>query len=273
MKVKAPNFEGRTEYLTQLMKEFNKEAPLLTTILGLGGVGKSELVKKFGSDLFSAGLANCVWLDCSGPQSFSRSVQIFVKDCKLELDNMDLSFAFQQAYKSVPDLSTLLILDNVDELFVELEDFVKSFRNYGPSVRPPFVVVTTRIREVALSIGGELIELPVLSDKEAIALIQSCPTGCEIVEEAAELSKLLQNFPLAIQQAIAYIRERGRVKRLKPFTIREYIELFQRQKAKLLSHKLCLTQHDYALTTVTTWNLNFESIVDHPDLVVWPEKY
>lgn len=123
----------------------------------------------------------------------------------------------------------------------------------------PYFIFTSRNKECLPNVQS--IYLDLLTKKDAVALIQN-----ELIEsvhtkkDAEELAETLQYFPLDIQQAIAYIKEHDRRKRIfnLRYDIRDYLKQIKAGKTvELLSHQY---SDDFGKHGRTTFNITLDAI-------------
>ena len=111
------------------------------------------------------------------------------------------------------------------------------------------------------------IELNILSEDEAMSLLKGSLNGKVDAsdDDLRNLAKKLQYFPLALQQAIAYILQevKARQNTTEKYTIQEYIQaLVEKEKAiEQLDFKFEDDYGDtYTKTVFTTWEITFDAI-------------
>lgn len=111
-----------------------------------------------------------------------------------------------------------------------------------------------------------VIDLNVFSKQEAVKLIENEFTKVNYAQEqkyVEELAKILQYFPLALQQAIAYIKEQHASKRVigKTYDVQNYLKEFDTKTKVLLEHESDPDIFEaYGKTTFITWNVTFGAI-------------
>ena len=148
----------------------------------------------------------------------------------------------------------LLVLDNAEEN-VAL-DFLSSMRSRG------HVLVTTRVQSVAdrgdhlvmkeMSVEvGALLLLRVVHDTSA--RLETFPVGER--EEALALASIMDGLALALEQAGAYIREKGR-------SLTEYRRAYQRYRKLFLRWRSTddKAHTDYSESVATTWLISFQRV-------------
>ena len=162
----------------------------------------------------------------------------------------------------------LLILDNADDSTVLLNpsssDAVSVQRrllDWVPRVQHGSVIITTRDRSCALKLTGYQgtpIEVLAMTPDESAELLRLFLPQVH-KDEASELVGELENVPLAISQAGAYIKEVPRV------SIPKYLAIFRRsrkdQVALLNKNKEDLRRDPSVPNAViTSWELSFKQI-------------
>lgn len=166
----------------------------------------------------------------------------------------------------------LLILDNADDATVLL-DRPKSDTDIGPTsvqrrlldfvprVQHGAVLITSRDRTCVLGLTGHRgtpIEVLEMNLEESVNLLRNIlPEALQ--EEASELVKELENIPLAISQASAYI------KAVTMISIPKYLKLFRRDnedQAALLNQNKEDLRRDSGVpnAVITSWQLSFNQI-------------
>ena len=166
----------------------------------------------------------------------------------------------------------LLILDNADDTTVLLEPSAndtgartmpvqRCLLDLLPRVRHGAVLITTRDRSCALSLTGYRgtpVEVLSMSLNESVELLQTwLPEACQ--KEASELVEELENVPLAISQAGAYIKEVPRI------SIPKYLAIFRRSsedQVTLLNKNKKDLRRDPEMpnAVITSWELSFDQI-------------
>ena len=172
----------------------------------------------------------------------------------------------------------LLILDNADDATVLLDPTTndtgtgavpvqRCLVDFLPRVQHGAILITTRDRSCALSLNGDCgtpVEVKPMTMVESVRLLRTwLPEALQ--EDASELVKELENLPLAISQASAYIKRMPRVSILK------YLEIFRGSKENqiaLLNKNREDLRRDRGVpnAVITSWELSFDQIRrDYPD--------
>lgn len=160
-------------------------------------------------------------------------------------------------FQAVQRRKFVLLIDNIEETNVEVISLLDTLQNSNV-----FVIVTSRDITV-MDFDGERLHLEPMLDDDAVLLLQSSLDNISL-HEAKQLGHLLQNFPLALQQAVAYIRER-RITSLKGvrFSVADYIRQFEKQRAKLLDSQLSRLEHSFRSTTMLVWNTSIAKLATY----------
>jgi hypothetical protein len=111
----------------------------------------------------------------------------------------------------------------------------------------------------------DIIPVEPMTDQDAVTLLQKKLNQPADGGELKELAKALENMPLAIVQAAAYIQEKG-----PRYSVRQYIEAFQRsekQQRSLLNYKAGHLRRDPEArnSIIITWQMSFDEIREN-----WP---
>lgn len=125
----------------------------------------------------------------------------------------------------------------------------------------PFFIFTSRNRKCLLGVPS--LDLNVFTKKDAEELIKNGLSNTEITDQEVEkLAVILQFFPLALRQAIAYINEQHEIRNVfgERYEIQNYFKAFDKQKEKLLEYPFHDDFGGYGKTTFITWNVTFDAI-------------
>ncbi|MDO4717901.1 MAG: toll/interleukin-1 receptor domain-containing protein [Propionibacteriaceae bacterium] len=234
----TPLFVGRHEELDRLDEVLasHRSVGVVTAVRGLGGIGKTELVRRYSHVhklRFSAG----TWLL---PAEGAREMLPLL--ARLAPDLPD--FALPEEARGNPEEAgrcvraellrrtsggdgVLLILDNVDQAALLGIDQLREL----PEGREIYVAATTRLGHKELPELDRLAHVPIggLKRWEAVALLRAFQPGrgadgqpdfASSDDEAAagELADLLGGFTLAVEQAGAYLKTHP------DMSVREYLE-------------------------------------------------
>lgn len=255
----AINFVGRQSEIQTLEGFFSNPTKFLIRIIGMGGVGKSELAKKFANIHLKD--SNCIWLNGENKESLKLSVFRLADLTKVETsernhhkNTVDILIEILTKIKNKNQLRTMLIIDNVDEANEDVK-LILTKVDKGQC----FAIVTSRNVGV-VDYAGEVVDLDVLGNRDAQQFVKGSIDN-EPEVEVQKLCSLLHNFPLALQQAIAYIKkQKSKTLKGQSYKIRDYLDDYKTQKDKLLDFPLNQIEHEHRETTLVTWNVSIDKI-------------
>ncbi|KAJ7651884.1 P-loop containing nucleoside triphosphate hydrolase protein [Mycena rosella] len=236
-------FHGRKIILDQMHQFFEQDLGKQHIFLlhGLGGAGKTQTALKFIQ------------------KSSSRFSDIFLIDTST-LETIDIGLKNIAAARNVGStaddalqwLSTqsvdwLLLFDNADDPKINLHRFFPPC-NHGN------ILITSRNPGLRVYAGSHSL-VSDMEELDAVELLltsagENVTPGNKVT--AAEIVQALWYLPLAIIQAGAFISKSG--------TLGTYLDLFKKNKARLLREQPTQSHSDYAWTVYTTWQISFDQL-------------
>ncbi|MDD5162474.1 MAG: NB-ARC domain-containing protein, partial [Candidatus Rickettsiella isopodorum] len=234
----------------------------LLSISGLGGIGKTQLALRY-AELYAHHYDhNVLWIDAETIENIAYSFKKLSKKLEISISEYGqektLEEIVENAYEYFSDRKSLFIFDNVENY--------RAIEIYLPKSRPdnkPTVLITSRYGNwdnVATTM-----KLNVFTEVETQELIKKSLGLDEStqLEKILELNQLLQGLPLALQQALAYIKLRRSTDSI--FSFQDYIELYKEKKKELLNFDFTKYFNDPYLETVfTTWLITLCKIKSNP---------
>jgi len=272
-------FTGREEELRNLheavqAQENSNESEVIlqtTSISGLGGIGKSELARKYAKDHCQDYDGNVIWIDAETCGTMEESFRNLARDDRLGIPTKNLEGKEKTTDSIIKDIydffakrKSLFIFDNAEKSD-DLNKFLPP-RDLPPGANKPYVLITSREIKLDRGIGG--VELKELKSDDAKKFVRK---GLHVAEkdtsrnqEIEKLVEKLQCFPLALQQAVAHITETNEEHKFwgnGEYTIGSYLEEYEEKKKELLNSKAFESfDNGYAKTTFTTWNVTIDKI-------------
>ncbi|KAK6344064.1 hypothetical protein TWF696_007710 [Orbilia brochopaga] len=270
-------FVGRKAILERL-----KQLPLRSTsqtrvsLFGLGGIGKTQIVLEYAYWLQGTWVdASVFWVHASNAERFRQSFTSIAQECRIpgyDDSKSDVLPLVKKWLESKDRGFWVMIIDNADDaqLFFGQQNRAQSgqaSRNEGnmsrwlPECAHGSIVITTRDKQAALKLakGKSPIEVSKMDDNESDQLLRTKleVTGLEY-DELSALSSRLENLPLALAQAAAFIQENC-------ITVDQYIKLLDgsdQQVIDLLSEEFETVGRDSETSRAVakTWILSFEQI-------------
>ncbi|KAF9884504.1 hypothetical protein FE257_001691 [Aspergillus nanangensis] len=281
-------FTGRDFILTQINDYFNSgpcpQKQCVIALYGPGGIGKTQIAVEYAHQYHREYTA-VFWVDAASESSLKQS---FVDIAKRVLEGFVPTTLKQKDMQQSPDeegLSTaaganstskkvdaamnwfsargnndwLLIFDNFDD--IELFDI----RDFIPKTSTGSILITSRRKDLSSYWRG--IEIPSMDFEEGkLLLIRSSGIEEENIDGwlIFQLLQLLGNYPLAIEQAGAYIavqRSRTATAQGRSDLLQHYIDEYKKSTARLLQYMRPPSIWDYRNDTVlSTWEVSFHRI-------------
>ncbi|KAJ5737306.1 uncharacterized protein N7483_002431 [Penicillium malachiteum] len=275
-----PEFVSRDTLLHQIHEKSSVPGSRIA-LVGLGGVGKSQLAIEYSYHVRSQSPATWVfWVHASNKARFEQSFRDIADQSKIpgRYDPKVNIFKLVENWLRGENRGKwLLILDNVDndELLcpfsvVGKEDPISSRVNaltkplleYIPRSQNGSTIIKSRNRDIALKMAGykDLIEVKPMEESEALKLLQRKLGQLKQSKESQQLVNMLELMPLAVIQAASYIRNRA-----PRYSVSQYLKDFQRsdhEAIKLLKKEAGHLYRDWEAknSIMVTWQISFDYI-------------
>jgi hypothetical protein len=275
-----PRFTGRESLLASFEEKlFVGEQTTKTAIVGLGGIGKTQLALELAYRTRTK-YQNCsvFWIPATDMDSLHQAYRDVAQKLRIPGWNEEKADVKKlvQAHLSQDNAPPwLLIFDNADDMsmWTRLPGSAPvsapgtkagsgGLKDYLPRSKQGCIVFTTRDKKTAVKLVGQnFIEVPEMDENGAMELLQkslACPTPLADQRDAKALLAELTYLPLAIVQAAAYMNENS-------IAPADYLSLFNEQEEdviELLSEEF---EDDWRYKSVknpvaTTWLISFEQI-------------
>src|SRR5260370_2051689 len=259
-----PHFTGRDELLDQLRQQrAPSEADQPTTlrraaltqaqvIKGLGGIGKTQTAIEYAYRAREQGrYTHALWIAAASEEAILASFAALAElvlgvSTSSESDQRKLVAAVQRWLEQCKE-PWLLLVDNADDLSL-VQPYLLLQGNGS-------VLLTTRASAAGWLASS--IEVDAMGVLEGTQLLlrraqRFAHATNEEVNEAANLVVALAQFPLALDQAGAYIEETG-------CSLSDYLQLYQTHRHALLARR-GRQATGYPASVATTWSLSFEQV-------------
>ena len=244
--IRDPKFTGRQDTISDLDAGFKTNRRL--ALVGWAGVGKSQIAIEYAHILIERKSCDKIlWVRGARRDVFLKSYLGFCQKLKLPgWDDPKTNFGklFSSWLSDSTNGSWLMVLDNVDDERVfsqPIEQDIdkqsqgpsESLESYLPNVSHGSILITSRNKTAAWALANEddcILLIDRLPPKVALSLLyKKLPKDLSPHCDAEELTKHLENLPIAITQAAAYISKRS------PWmTISRYLELLKSDEIRYL---------------------------------------
>jgi cellulose biosynthesis protein BcsQ/tetratricopeptide (TPR) repeat protein len=220
-------FTGREKDLRELrekLREHGRAVVYPVALQGLGGVGKTQIALEY-VHRFRADYDLVWWLDCSQPafidaslldlgQSMRESLGVTIQVTEDLADQTKQVLQQLEQGRAVP--RWLLVYDNAED--------IEAIRDLLPE-RGGHVLITSRNR--AWSEQAQPLAIEVFTRAESVAHLRARVPSITR-EEAEQVAEVLDDLPLAVAVAGAWLAETG-------FTVSRYLAELERQAPETLS--------------------------------------
>ncbi|KAK3687150.1 P-loop containing nucleoside triphosphate hydrolase protein [Podospora appendiculata] len=267
-----PDFVNRGDILDQIDERCSEPAARVA-LVGLGGVGKSQLAIEFAHRIAAEQLDTWVfWVHAGTQARVEEGFRTIADAVKLLGRNQAKANILQIVYHWLSNERNgrwIMILDSADDRDVFYGPTSGDARNgrpfvtYLPQSRNGSVIITTRNRNLAFRLTGRrqnMIEVGPMARTDALMLLDQklgSPTDLDV---AIELVQALDLVPLAISQAAAYIQ--AIAPRSSPEKYLAEFRESERKKTRLLQYDGGDLRRDGGASNaiITTWQISFDHI-------------
>ncbi|KAK4159493.1 kinesin light chain [Cladorrhinum sp. PSN259] len=267
-----PDFVNRGDILDQIDKRCSEPAARVA-LVGLGGVGKSQLAIEFAHRIAAGQPGTWVfWVHAGTQARVEEGFRTIADTVKLPGRNRPKANIPQLVYGWLSNERNgrwIMVLDSADDrdVFYDLASGdardARQFATYLPQSRNGSILVTTRNKDLAFRLTGRrqnIIEVGRMAPTDALTLLEKKLGPLPDIDIATNLVQELDYIPLAISQAAAYIQARAPLSSPKKY-LAEFRES-ERKKSRLLQHDAGDLRRDGGASNaiLTTWQISFDHI-------------
>ena len=256
-----PNFTGRAGQLTSLLHlqspdDCDQQSTTQRTsclsalaLTGMGGIGKTQIALEYAYRVREQGhYQHIIWINAASEEAILTSfltVADQLPDMQQQGTDQHQIVAAVRHWFEHDAHSWLLIVDNADDLSI--------IPAYLPRLGNGRILLTTRAHAVGAL--ATAITVDNLSMEEGTELLQRrtqrlADVSPHEMKQARHIVSTLAQFPLALDQAGAYIEETG-------CSFSSYLDLYHTHRSLLLARR-GKQSTNYAATVTTTWALSLQ---------------
>ncbi|RFU31458.1 hypothetical protein B7463_g4861, partial [Scytalidium lignicola] len=248
-------------------------------MVGLGGVGKSQLAIRYAHSIRDASPQTFVlWVHASTKARFEEAYRGIADKLELPERNDPEADVLQLVSNWLCNETNgrwIMIVDNADDMEVFYPKQMRTMdessppaptplANYLPQSRNGSILITSRSKDAAARLAGGhkyIKEVPAMDESQAFGLFRNKLECASNEEGAADLLRELDYIPLAITQAAAFINRRGRM------TASGFLDDFRgndKRRESLLHWDSGDLRRDGSASNsvVVTWQMSFECIYE-----------
>jgi len=265
-------FTGRESILADTEgKLFRGEQTTKVAIVGLGGIGKTQLALELAYRT-RAKYRNCsvFWIPATDMDSLHQAYRDIARQLRVpgwDEEQADFKKLVQSHLNQADSRPWLLVFDNADDLGMWIGSSASEagsgrLKEYLPRSKQGCIVFTTRDKRTAVRLASpNIIEVPEMDEDGAVALLQKSLVDPSLLgdqQHAKALLRELTYLPLAIVQAAAYMNENS----MGPAG---YLSLLNEQEENVIELLSKEFEDDWRYQSVknpvaTTWLISFEQI-------------
>ncbi|CAI7666504.1 unnamed protein product [Penicillium palitans] len=276
-----PDFVRRDTLLDQIYSKSSVPGSRIA-LVGLGGVGKSQLAIEYSYQVRSESQATWVfWVHASNAARFEQSFRSIADQVKIpgrQDPKVNILNLVENWLRDEKKGKWVCILDNVDDdqLLCSVPaackgDPISGLTNastkplleYVPRSKNGSTIITSRTREVAFKMVDhkDLIKVQPMERSQALDLLQRKLAQPEESQESRQLVEELEFMPLAIVQAASYI-----INRAPRCSVSQYLSDFRKNDHKvrrlLEMEASYLYRRDWEASNsiLVTWQISFDYI-------------
>ncbi|GAP91783.2 putative alpha beta-hydrolase [Rosellinia necatrix] len=267
------HFTGRASIISEIQTYFEpgEHGQKVLVLTGLGGIGKTQIASAFAYEAHRTNVfSTVVWIFSASRTSILRSFSDLVKHIGLSTapvaltTDLDISSVLDNPQseqhrdvmavhiwlQELESKNWLLVFDNWDDVeSVDLDPYIPKL---------PFGNILITSRRQAVAKLGKHIEVDIMERDDSIELLYRCSrmrgeVNCYISSAAGDLVDVLGRLPLAIDQAGSYIAEQA-------INFTSYLDLFESNKAQLLTNKPPKAVWSYEHSVFTTWEISYNQL-------------
>lgn len=267
-------FIDRGDILEQ-METYCSTAPRRVALVGLGGVGKSQLEIEY-AHRFTARRRDAwvFWIQAGTQAQVQEGLRTIADTVKLPGRNTKAANLPRLVHSWLSDERNgkwLIVIDGADDFDVFFgasggasQEMSRPLATYLPQSAHGSLVMTSRSRDLSIRLTGSidrLIDVGPMTRQDAIALLRIRLKPPPDEDMAAELVDALDCVPLAISQAAAYIRRKAPRK-----SVSDYLATLRTSTSKratrLLEKDAGDLRRDGAASNAifTTWQMSIDYI-------------
>lgn len=238
-------FYGRNEFIADILQALQEEH--LVFLSGLGGIGKSQIARKIALDLQDK-YELILWLSAGTEEEILQEFSNAAIACGVISEGTE---RFDNVLSKLSCLvarcaGALIVYDGAD-------DVSWNFLTKECCIQGSDVIVTTQSANIDPD-RFAVVPIDPFTPEEARSFLMESSKARRHTEQDAEavssLCRLLENFPLTLEYARAYVNEMH-------CSFAEYMQIYSERKTDILKGEVL----DYKKSAYTAWEISYSKIV------------
>ncbi|UOE19490.1 tetratricopeptide repeat protein [Thermobifida halotolerans] len=246
-----PMFTGRGELLTSLRGQLvanSEQGRMVPSVLnGMPGIGKTQLATEY-LYRYSEDYDLIWWVRANQANQIHEAYALLAQELGVFQPGSSISSMVHTVREALrrgePYARWLLVFDDAQKP----EDVAP----YLPVGGDGHIVITSRNMVWAARGYHATLTVDVFSRQESIDLLRKCGPEDLTDSEADELADVLDDLPIALRQAAAWMNETAT-------PASEYLAQFREKRSEVLP-TLSPADPDYPVTVVTAWNVSLDKL-------------
>ena len=238
-------FCGREDMLNELGTRLNRSSSASVTLTGLRGIGKTQLALAFAHKMeMEYDFCRFFVADCE--ERIKSGLARMAGKLKVSVEDVDSDEWHMQVHEKLRACKWLLLFDNVDN---GCNEIIRRFFARAQQEPGQHILATS----YSSTFKDEELHVDVFEPEDVLSMLKShIPILCYL-EDAASLGKRLGGLPLALSQAVAYMKIHG-------LCIPEYLRELKRIPKEVLSRHGGDDLVNYPMSVRETWCLSIKKI-------------
>jgi len=248
------NFFSRDAEIKELHRKLtNSKDPrnqkMGVVLSGFGGIGKTETCREYWRRYKAVYENIIIWINCESSSSMEKAFYDIANRCEMNwIRKADRTYIpiekvvylvydhFSKPKDGQTNRKVLFIMDNLNELNI-ISKFLPTSSNVSP-----YILITSQCKYWGNQF--EVLPMDVFSEAESVQFMQNNLIGSEKNAGIIKLVRCLSYHPLALQQAISYMKNNY-------IAISDYLRLLEKRKEELLAEPPDENENHSVYTTLS----------------------
>ena len=259
------SFTGRKESLRQIREYLNKyhSGTITQAISGLGGIGKTQLALEYAYQAAENNVYSAIlWITAETENSIYNSYKEIANTLQLKADGLSLenmqSIVHNKLVTKHKKTNLLIVLDNVST-YNEIKSYLTIAHKDLTPFLTPHILITSRSQYWP----ENSLMLDIFTKEEAFVFVKKYLPN-ESISSINKLTKKLNYFPLALGQAVSYIKNHT--------NINDYLELYANKQEEDFT-EFSIKNNKFNESLWKTWNISINKLTNTAQELLFISAY